>query len=169
MRKSKIVLTVLALVLVAGLSISSALAYFTAHTSAVGTVTIHAGTSTEIEEPTVSQWTKHLVISNKGPADCYIRARAYAGSELELTYDGTGWTDGGDGWYYYDAVVPGGSDAEELLVHIGNVPTAELAEDGDSFNVVVVYESAQVLYDADGNPYPADWTQAANIVEGGQN
>lgn len=45
-------------------------------------------------------------------------------------------------------------------------------EDGDGFNVVVVYESVPVRYDGDGNelkPWEIDWTEElkSGPVEGG--
>jgi hypothetical protein len=65
-------------------------------------------------------------------------------------------------------VLTQGQTTEELLVRIGDVPT-ELAESA-SLNVVVVYESTPVLYDAQGQPY-ADWSvtlDASTWEEGSQ-
>ncbi len=45
-------------------------------------------------------------------------------------------------------------------------PAGEEPEEGDEFNVVVVYESTLVLYDKDGNPY-ADWSNVLTSYEEG--
>ena len=38
------------------------------------------------------------------------------------------------------------------------IPKVEIPEDGDSFNVIVVYEAVPARYHEDGTAY-ADWTQ----------
>ena len=63
-------------------------------------------------------------------------------------------------WKILDA----GSSAQELRVEIQGVP--EEVTDPESFNVVVVYETIPVQYDADGNPY-ADWNLKLETEEGG--
>lgn len=181
MKKSKILLTVLAFSMVLGLSIGSAMAYFTTFVTAKGGVTIRLGDHTTITEPEVTDWTKHIVIHNDGPDACYVRAKAFAGSTLKLTYtdlSGGLWTDGGDGYWYYDfdgetkgvQPVPAGEDTQELLVKIDGIPTDEDVKKGkEDFNVVVVYESVPALYDESGSPY-ADWTQEIQVdkeLEGG--
>lgn len=76
--------------------------------------------------------------------------------------------DGGDGWWYYDRIMapiidektgePGPDVADILHVGINKVPGTD--KDGDSFNVIIVYESAPVQYNADGTalgPKEIDW------------
>ena len=164
MKKRRIVLAALAVVVVLVAAIGSSLAYFSAFVTASGTVTVGAGTTTTIEEPDVSEGTKHLVITNTGENDCYVRAKAFAGSALTLTYSGSGWTDRGDGWYYYGEILPAGEQTSELLVTISG--EEDLAEDVDSFNVIVVYEHAPVSYDENGNAFE-DWNLTID-GEGGQ-
>jgi hypothetical protein len=117
-------------------------------------------------EETVVNWVKYITITNEGDGQSvYVRATAFAGSQYLLTYsDGSGsWTPGSDGYYYYQDILAPGESSEQLLVRIDNIP-----EDAVDFNVVVVYESTPVLYDADGNPY-ADWDQKVvlSTEEGG--
>ena len=155
MKRRQILLTVVAAALVLSISVGGAWAYFTATTSASGGVTVKAGPKTDITEPDVSAWTKHVVITNdEDSPSVFARARAYAGADYTLTYSGEGWTDGGDGWWYCDEAIAPGGESPELLIAIGNIP--EKPEDGQSFNVQVVYEATPALYDADGNPAP-DW------------
>ncbi len=163
MKKSKWILpALLAASLVIAASIPSAMAYFTTYTEASGVLPLDLGNETTIEEPTVTDWTKHVVVTNTGDADVFIRARAFAASAYKLTYSGTGWSDGGDGyWYYADPIAPAG-ETQELLIAIGDIPT-EVAE-GDEFNVAVVYESVPVRYDENGAAF-ADWTQTVHTVQ----
>ena len=165
MKKRMILPAALVALIIACAVIQPAMAYFTAYTTAQGTATISLGPKTKIEEPEVTDWEKHVVITNdpEGNVDCYVRAKAFAGGDLTLTYTGEGWTDGGDGWWYYDTILAPGDKTEELLVKIDGVP--EDAVEGDSFNVAVVYESAQVLYE-NGVAQPGDWEMKP--ITGGQ-
>lgn len=158
---------VLAVILTAG--IGKAWAYFTTYAEAAGGYTIELGDRTQIREE-FADWTKRVVITaeedSKEPV--YVRAKAFCGNAYTLDYsDASGkWTPGGDGYYYYGDALKAGESAEELLVHIGNIPKE--AKVGDSFHVAVIYESTPVRYNADGTPY-ADWDEVLNSVtmEGG--
>jgi hypothetical protein len=167
MKRRTLILTIAAFVLIFGMSIGSAMAYFTTYVTAQGGKTIHLGSTTEVSEPQISDWTKHVVVtSDEGSQPVYVRAKAFAGSQYNLVYssaDGS-WAPNDDGYYYYNNILNGGESTSELLVRIENVP-----EDTDDFNVVVVYESTPVLYDTAGNPY-ADWSQSVILdsTEGGQ-
>lgn len=166
MKKFNILAATLAVLLVLGAGIGSAMAYFTTYVRAEGGMVIHLGDREEITEE-FSNWTKHVVItSDQESQPVYIRARGYAGVQYDLTYSGSGWTDGGDGWWYYSEIVPGGGSTAPLDVKIDNVP--KNAKNGDSFNVAVVYESTLVRYDAEGNPY-ANWDEILDAeVNGGE-
>lgn len=140
-------------------SIDSALAYFTTYAESKGGGVIELG-STSIDYEEFTNWTSHVYInsaSNSQPV--YVRARAFAGGQYELTYDGEGWTrgddDDADDFYYYDEILYAGETTNAFLTRIQNVPND--AVPGDSFNVIVIYETIPVQYDADGNPY-ADWS-----------
>ena len=62
----------------------------------------------------------------------------------------------------------GGEQTDELDIKLSNIPDSAVA--GDSFTVVVVYETTPVLYNEDGTPY-ADWsvTLDSGTMEGGIN
>ena len=136
---------------------SPVLAYFSDHSEATGKIPVELGSTTTMEEK-VEGFVKSITITNKGPESCFVRARAYAGENLKLAFDGKGWSKGtsDDGWYYYEKVLDADDTTEQLDVTISNVP--EDAEEGDSFNVVVVYESVKAIYSEDGEPLPADWS-----------
>lgn len=163
MKRRNILLAALAMTLVLSMSIGPAFAYFTTSTSANGSFAIDVKSTTDITEQ-FDSWTKHVAVTNdEGSEPVYVRARAFADSDHALTYSGTGWTAGTDGWYYYSAILEGGQSTGELLVAIGGIP--ENPEDGDNFNVVVVYEATPVRYNADGSAQAADWTVRVNAAD----
>lgn len=160
MKKTKIILPALAVILVIGLMVGPALAYFTAHTEAKGDAKINLGFATEIEE-FVDGMHKEITISNKGPQSVWVRATAFSAFELDYSKT-TGWTDGGDGYWYYNSFLAAGDDTGDtpLVVEI-STKDKEAAASAD-FNIIVLYECAPVLYDANGNPSPASATDQAN-------
>lgn len=66
--------------------------------------------------------------------------------------------------YYGGTILEINQSASELQVKIENVP--ETAESAGDFNVIVVYETAPVQYDEEGNPY-ADWSVGLERIEEG--
>ena len=167
MKRRHFLLAAIAAVLVFSAGIGGTWAYFSTTMRAVGSVPIDIGTSTEIEEPDVINWVKHVIIRNEENSQpVFVRVQAFAGSQYTLTYSGEGWTDGGDGWWYWDEPLAADSSTGELLVAIGNVPAD--VQVGDNFNVAVVYESTPVQYEADGTAY-ADWSYILDdgTTEGG--
>lgn len=161
--KKTVCAAAIALALVAGASVGSARAYFTTFATARGGHRITVGTKSQITEQ-FSDWTKRIQLSNTGTAECYVRARVFAGSTYGLEYSGsTGWRDGGDGYWYYDEILPVGGTTGELQVKI-TLPTVTVEDPAletpppytEDFNVVVIQECTAVLYTEDGTPY-ADW------------
>ncbi len=165
MKKTKIILTAICVALVLGLGVVPAMAYFTDYTDAEGSVKVDLGYTTTMEEK-VDGFVKTITISNAGPEACWVRARAFAGSDLSLTYSGTGWSENADGYWYYNEIIPAGGKTTDLKIEIGNIPKD--AEVGDKLDVAVVYESAKVLYNADGTAKAGDFSMKMN-VEGGNN
>lgn len=168
MKKCKnILLAMTACMLILSAGAGSAWAYFTTYTEARGGYVLRLGSQSTVTE-TLDSWTKHVTVTNdasSGPV--FVRAKALAGSQYELAYQSAGgkWTAGEDGFYYYSDILEAGGSAEVLDIKINNVPAD--AKDGDSFNVVVVYESTPVIY-TDGKA-SADWNQIldSSKTEGG--
>ena len=107
-------LTAAALLLVGGLSIQEAMAYFTTYVEAEGGYTVTLGPSTVIEE-TVEDMTKSITISNTGNVDCYVRVKVFAGSTVDIAYSGSAnWSKDADGYWYYKDIVPVGGKSEVL-------------------------------------------------------
>ena len=159
MKKRRILLALLAMALSAVTALPAATAYFTPSTSALGGRTLWLGGGAGIEE-TYGEWQKTAVISAVAPSQpLYVRARAY--SKFPLSYKGDGWTDGGDGWWYYEmplANYQGQPDslqksAGPLIICIEEVRLA-LNEKPAGFEVPVVYETAPVQYNENGERLP---------------
>ncbi|MBE6009032.1 MAG: hypothetical protein E7236_00025 [Lachnospiraceae bacterium] len=156
MKKKTLIMSALAVTLAAGMTIAPALAYFTDHTEASGSVAVELGEKTTITEQ-VGDWTKTITIGNEGPESVYVRAKALAGTKVGsgLQYSEDGWTKGDDGWYYYNDILDAGESTNPALtVEITEIPKD--AVDGDSINVTVIYEAAKVIYGEDGNPVDKD-------------
>ncbi|MBO4888163.1 MAG: hypothetical protein J5589_07620 [Firmicutes bacterium] len=157
------VLAIIAAVAVLIASIGSAIAYFSTSAKTLGEQPVSLGTS--IEE-TVSDWTKHVVVSaDEDSFPVYVRARAFTDSRFTLTYSWNGdeWKDGGDGFYYYYKVVNASESTTELNVKINNLP-ADLKE-GFDFNVIVIYECTRAT-DEDGQPIAANWNDVIDLNGG---
>lgn len=160
-------LTAAALALAGSISVHEAMAYFTTYVTAQGGYTVTLGHSSTIEE-TFENMTKHIVISNTGDTECYVRVKVFAGSMVDVSYfgtqDGNGtayWSKNeSDGYWYYKDIVPVGGKTKELQAKI-SVP-AEFEED---FDVIVIQECTPVQYKTDGTPY-ADWEMDLDTTTG---
>lgn len=161
MNKKKICFALLAVAAVQLCEVRNANAYFTTYVTAKGGYEVSWRHQEEIHEE-VKDFKKYVSISSKEDSiPVYVRARAFAGSTYSLTYSGDGWEyNETDGYYYYKEPLKGGETTSVLLVSIDQIPINP--QDGENFNVIVIYESLPVQYDEDGNmiaPKDADWTQ----------
>ncbi|MBR2806589.1 MAG: hypothetical protein IKE18_07400 [Oscillospiraceae bacterium] len=161
----RLLIMIISFALIAALAVGTSIAYFTTYTAAKGSQTIHLGYTTRISEE-YDDFAKSLTIHNdeKSGQYVYVRAKAFSDSSVEISYsdyDGK-WNPGEDDFYYFaDPVAPGG-DTSVLKVIMVSVP--ENPEEGDTFNVVVIYESTAAKYREDGTPY-ADWNEVLDITE----
>ena len=160
-----------AMILAAG--IGSASAYFSTYTDASGSYKISLNPSTEIHEPDIDENGKHIEVENTGSTDVYVRVKAFAGGDVDLTYTPAegNWTTTPDseGYVYYtDAsgeLLPLSAGETTNTLYVGYKRTSE-GKIGDTYNVIVVYEATPVLYDENGNPY-ADWSLSIDSAEEG--
>lgn len=155
--------------------VGSANAYFTTYVTAQGSYDVSWYHEEKLHEE-YHDWNKLVTISSEEESiPVFVRVKAFSGSTYTLTYTGSDWTDGGDGYYYYKTPLEGGATTTGLNIAIANVPTT--ATEGQNFNVVVIYESIPATYDANGavDPTTADWTNTltstteTSTVEGGAN
>lgn len=156
--KKTICLAAAALALTGTLAVGSAYAYFTTYSEAKGNVVFELGeTRTEPHEE-VKGGKKIVSIENTGDYDCYIRIRAYAGNNYNLTYEDGGsrkWYDGKDGYWYYRDILTVGSFSEKVNVILPQELLKDVTDEKD-LNVIVIQECTPVQYDDNGEPY-ADW------------
>ena len=167
MKRKSLILAALALVLVLCVSIGPAWAYFTTYAPAQGGYVIKIGDDTTILEE-YENWVKSITITSDADSEpVWVRAQAFGGSTYPLNVHGENWTGpDDDGWFYYANILNGGESTQDpLIIEINDVPVDEAdgAEAGDNFNVVVVYESTPVQYDANGDPF-ADWSISLDKV-----
>ena len=156
--KKTICLAAAALALTGTLAVGSAYAYFTTYSEAKGNVVFELGeTRTEPHEEVIGG-KKIVSIENTGDYDCYIRIRAYAGNNYNLTYEDGGsdkWYDGKDGYWYYRDILTVGSFSEKVNVILPQELLKDVTDEKD-LNVIVIQECTPVQYDDNGEPY-ADW------------
>ena len=150
----KSILAVIAAALVLSLTMGLTFAYFSDYEAAKGGATLTLGSQTHIDEE-VTDKGKTIVISNTGDTDVVVRVGVYGPSTMSVEdVSGTNWAyDAGTGFWYYTQVIPAGKDSSALNATI-KAPKGQI----DNFDVVVVQECAQVVYDADGNiKVPEGW------------
>ena len=153
--KRRIILLVVASALVLSLTVGLALAYFSDSTAAEGGKPVTLGGQTTIVEQQKDN-SKVIRIQNTGETDVVVRVAVYGPTEIK--YTGSGWTKSGDFWYY-DKVLPVGATSDPITA------TWEVPKDlGDDYNVVVVQESDQVVYNASGKIVKPDTKPAWAVV-----
>lgn len=160
MRKfnKKLVLSIVALVMISTLGFGKALGYFTAHTNATGGYKMDLGfTDTKIEED-VDKDGKHVVITNVGDYDCFVRVKVFAADNLKIRYNlGEDWQESGDGYIYYNKVLSSKDKTSELNIKY-TLPEVNDDNKDKDYNIVVIQEFTPVVYDDQGNLI-ANWQQ----------
>ena len=154
LHKKTLIMAAATLALTGTLAVGSAMAYFTTYSTAGGGVTMNMGFTETIPNEEVDENGKHITITNTGDYDCFVRVKAFAPVELTYNAPDSGWTDGGDGYWYYDEVLPAGETTSHELNITYKFPSGD--EKPEEFNIVVIEECTPVLYQEDGTPY-ADW------------
>lgn len=185
MKKRKWLLAALAVALVLSAGIGSAWAYFTTYAAAEGGLVLDLGSRAELYEGFQS-WTKEFQVLNKADSKepIYVRAQYYGPEEyyvgvtpdrqaVSLSYEvtGEGWIDGGDGYWYYTQAVAPGERTGVLNVKINGARLSGDAtppEDGESFNVVIVYETVAVTYTESGEPVGAQGADWSGVLDTGR-
>lgn len=154
LHKKPLIMAAATLALTGTLAVGSAMAYFTTYSTAGGGVTMNMGFTETVPNEEVDENGKHITITNTGDYDCFVRVKAFAPVELTYNAPDGGWTDGGDGYWYYDEVLPAGETTSHELNITYKFPSGD--EKPEEFNIVVIEECTPVLYQEDGTPY-ADW------------
>lgn len=163
MKRTPIALAIVAVMLVLGMSIGSVWSYFTDTTTVEGTLPLSVQPTTHIIEEN-DPGTKTIRIQNTSQVTpVWVRVRVYAPAKLGANASGEKWSGVITDWYDYGEPVPAGAETEPLKVTFAlpggydAVKNVDGAQTGDEVNVVVLYQSLPVSYDAEGNPVPANW------------
>ncbi len=146
----KKIIILVSLLMITLVSVPKALAYFYTYTSAQGTLRVSITDESSFEETVVDK-TKTLSIKADNDSDpIFVRAKIIKTSDVETNIDlGTGWSGPrDDDFYYYDLPLDGkegmfDQTATDIVVTI-KFPAS--AEDGDKYNVVVLYEATPAIF-----------------------
>ncbi len=166
--KKYLLIAAAALLMIGAAAVSPAMAYFTDTHTASGLVTLSLGDSNVKPDESFDGMNKLITVTNTGDYAVFVRVKAIYGSNCTVTLDAassSGWSDGGDGYYYYasplagktkDASVGESSSQLKLIVAAKEDTTA------DSFNVIILEEATRVRYDSNGNAI-ADWNDVIKV------
>ncbi|SDB34702.1 hypothetical protein SAMN02910298_01693 [Pseudobutyrivibrio sp. YE44] len=145
-------------------AVKPTIAYFTDTALAEGAFLVNISDGTPEIEEKVTDMTKLVTIKNTGSYDIFVRCKAiYPETRCTVTFQTTeGWSDGGDGYYYYaGAIAPGETTPAEtpLTLLVSPIPGTS----GD-FNVIIVQEATKAIYKTvDGVDVPdPDWSAAVS-------
>ena len=161
MKRNRLIMAALGAAVATAVVAAPAHAYFSATTQSLGGVQIHVKPDTTITEEDVVNGRKVVTITNlsTSTAPVMVRARYFAPNDVTVTaeLEGSGWSDGGDGYFYYDKVLPVGESANPFVLNVVDITASEAIADpddptkidmdriGDNFNVIVVYEATNVI------------------------
>lgn len=157
------ILIVFALVLCLSVSVGASLAYFSDYEEASGGATLNLGGKTEMSEGN-DHSQKNITIKNTGETDMIVRV-AIMGEGVKHfknapTFNPEDWaTDTVDGttWYYYKKLLKPNDTTSPVNAKM------EFSWEGDapdySFQITVVHESAQAVYNGRTIACPKGWNQ----------
>ena len=175
MKRKGIVTAGLAAALVLAAAVAPTTAYLTDNDEVLGRVSV-GPLKDQVEIVEDVEGLKKTVTLTADPSSgpVYVRMCAYTGSEYEkymkYTLDEGGLWTGPDkeGWFNYTAILGPGESANDLVVELKDMPEGTLDTEGDSVNVVIVYEYTPVLFDEGGKAY-ADWDgELSKLIVGGE-
>ena len=152
---------IFALVLSLSVTIGGTLAYFSDHEAASGGATLNLGGKTEMKEGESSK-EKDIVITNTGKTNMLVRVGIYGPDEMAaVEFSGDWQYNSKDGMYYYKKVLEPGTDTSASKLKSSMKFNWEGDEPDYEFEVTVVHESAQLLFDEKGNVVTPDgWDEA---------
>ena len=84
--KKTIGLSLTALVLIFGLTVGSAMAYFTTYVTAERSIPLNLGATVTVPEEDTDAQPKEIIVYNTGDYDCYVRLKALVGSQYTVQY-----------------------------------------------------------------------------------
>ena len=155
----KTTMIVFALVLILSVTIEGTLAYFSDHEQASGGATLNLGGKTELYEGERED-AKEVVISNTGKTNMIVRVGIFGPDEMQApSYNRNLWEKIGD-YYYYKKILAPGEDTSDAVITAEMKFKWEGEEPDYEFEVTVVHEGSQALYDDDALVVPDGWDEA---------
>ena len=156
---NKKILLVISLMLVLTLSVGLTMAYFSDHTEAKGGRQIALGGQTKINEKQ-NEDNKVITIENIGDTDVVVRVAVYGPTKIDFSKSDD-WEPDGD-YVYYKHVLPAPKDGKksETSEITASWKLPEGFDPGDDFNVVVIQESEQAVYNDKGEVVTPSTTPA---------
>ena len=154
----KTIAALLAVLLCLSVSIGAAVAYFSDYEEAAGAAVVNLGGQTEVTEGEDGD-NKHIVVKNTGKTNMIVRVAVYGADEyMEVDYSTDGWQKIGDFYYYMKVLLP----KESTSAIDATVKTEWQGEKPDyDFDVTVIHEAAQAVYDRDKLVAPKGWDEDA--------
>jgi len=147
-RINRTTMLIFALVLSLSVTIGASLAYFSDYEEASGGATLNLGGKTEMSEGKDANG-KHIVIKNTGETNMIVRVGIYGPDGITKIDASRDWILGKDGFYYYGKILkPGESTPGDSMDASINISWKGDKPDYD-FEVTVVHEGSQALYDGD--------------------
>lgn len=140
----------ISIVLLAIVTVPSALAYFYTYAQTEGTVKVSLSDGSKIKEDFKNQEKQITIVAEDNSDPVFVRVKYIAPSgTVESVTLNDGWVNGSDGYYYYTTPIDGkegglpASTATTLNIKI-EYPAD--AEKGDSFSVIVLHEMTPALF-----------------------
>lgn len=159
MFKNKLIPMVIALVLCLSASVGFTLAYFSDYEEAAGGATLHLGGRTELYEGEEAD-AKQIVIKNTGKTNMIVRVAIF-GDEYMQSLDFNGHVDDwykpeNEEFYYYKHILKPDDSTPKITAAVKT--SWEGAEEPPfDFEVTVLHEGAQAIYDGDKLTVPQGW------------
>ena len=161
-RQRKPVTLLVSLLLLLGIAIGSTVAFLATRTAAKKNTFTPSKVSSQVTENFDGTTKSNVAVKNTGDVDAYLRATVNItwredqntadqtvtakvpkeGDDYTITYSGTGWAQGTDGyWYYLTPVAPGASTGN-LIESCTQLPGAEVPE-GYHLSVEIIASAIQ--------------------------
>lgn len=99
-----------------------------------------------------------ICLRNIDDSSCYVRLKIFSPTLVNIDVFGNNWTRSTDGYWYYNNIVEPGYESEILQLKL-NIDS-KLKE---TFNIVIIDEVTEVLYNEDGTEY-ADRSRILNTT-----
>lgn len=162
------ILVLFALVLCLSVSVGASLAYFSDYEEASGGATLNLGGKTELSEDKDGDHSrKYIVVKNTGKTNMIVRV-AIMGEGVNYfkngnpSYNHEDWDTDTDSngvtWYYYKKVLPPNESTSAIDAKMEFNWEGENKPDYD-FEITVVHESAQAIYNGTALACPQGWNQ----------